>query len=120
MKKPIIPKDNEANQKNRNKGTSGTNLQLDQAQGNRGKQLALNRPPVAKPMPKAVPQPVAKLSPKPSPKPVPQPVAKPSPKPLPKPVPQPVAKPSPKPIPRPAAKPTATSSFPQKQPSKKR
>jgi hypothetical protein len=65
MKKPINPKDNESNQKNRNKGTPGTNLQFDQAQSNRANQLAQNRPPVAKPIPKAVPQLVAKPSPKP-------------------------------------------------------
>lgn len=34
----IPPPDNSANMKNRNKGTSGTNRQYDQAQGNRGKQ----------------------------------------------------------------------------------
>lgn len=36
--KKIKPSDNHANQKNRNKGTSGTNRQFDQAQGNIGKQ----------------------------------------------------------------------------------
>ncbi len=39
MTKHIKPRDNEANQTNANKGTSGTNLQYDQAQGNRGKLL---------------------------------------------------------------------------------
>jgi hypothetical protein len=39
----IKPQDNEANQKNPNKGTPGTNKQYDQAQGNRGKQLNPNQ-----------------------------------------------------------------------------
>ncbi|MCC9597764.1 MULTISPECIES: hypothetical protein [unclassified Rubrivivax] len=34
------PKDNASNMKNANRGTSGTNRQYDQAQGNRGKQLS--------------------------------------------------------------------------------
>ena len=34
------PKDNQANIKNPNRGTKGTNRQYDQAQGNRGKQLS--------------------------------------------------------------------------------
>jgi hypothetical protein len=38
MSKNIKPQDNTANQQNANKGTSGTNRQYDQAQGNRGKQ----------------------------------------------------------------------------------
>ena len=38
MTKKITPQDNAANQQNANKGTSGTNRQYDQAQGNRGKQ----------------------------------------------------------------------------------
>ena len=42
MKKKIKPKDNHSNQKNANKGTSGTNKQYDKAQGNRGKQLNPN------------------------------------------------------------------------------
>ncbi len=42
MSKKIKSKDNQANQKNPNKGTSGTNKQYDQAQGNRGKQLNTN------------------------------------------------------------------------------
>ncbi|MGB4075235.1 hypothetical protein [Pseudomonas sp.] len=39
----IHPKDNEGNQTNANKGSTGTNLQYDQAQGNRGKQLNPNQ-----------------------------------------------------------------------------
>lgn len=35
----IAPKDNSANMPNPNKGTSGTNKQYDQVQGNRGKQM---------------------------------------------------------------------------------
>lgn len=38
-KNKINPKDNQANMQNPNKGTSGTNKQYDQNQGNRGKQL---------------------------------------------------------------------------------
>ena len=38
MSKKINPKDNNSNQKNANKGTSGTNKQYDQVQGNKGKQ----------------------------------------------------------------------------------
>ena len=37
--------DNKSNQLNSNKGTNGTNLQYDQAQGNRGKQLNPNQAP---------------------------------------------------------------------------
>lgn len=33
------PADNKSNQSNGNKGTSGTNLQYDKAQGNRGAQM---------------------------------------------------------------------------------
>lgn len=40
MSGKIDPRDNSANQQNANKGTPGTNRQYDQAQGNRGKQLA--------------------------------------------------------------------------------
>ena len=40
MTKKIAPADNEANISNANKGTPGTNLQYDQNQGNRGKQIA--------------------------------------------------------------------------------
>ena len=43
MNKKINPAANEANQKNANKGSSGTNRQYDQAQGNRGKQLNPNQ-----------------------------------------------------------------------------
>ena len=39
MSKKIKPEDNVSNMQNRNKGTSGTNKQVDQNQGNRGKQL---------------------------------------------------------------------------------
>jgi hypothetical protein len=35
----IAPKDNSSNMQNANKGTSGTNRQYDQAQGNRGTQM---------------------------------------------------------------------------------
>ncbi len=38
MSKKIKPSDNTANQKNSNKGTSGTNRQYDQKHGNRSKQ----------------------------------------------------------------------------------
>ncbi|MDD2223659.1 MAG: hypothetical protein PHF42_09495 [Pseudomonas sp.] len=37
--------DNKSNQLNSNQGTNGTNLQYDQAQGNRGKQLNPNQTP---------------------------------------------------------------------------
>jgi hypothetical protein len=40
MPKKIAPQDNSANMGNANKGTSGTNKQHDQVQGNRGKQMA--------------------------------------------------------------------------------
>lgn len=43
MKKSIKPSDNTSNQRNANKGTSGTNRQFDQTQGNRGKQLNPNQ-----------------------------------------------------------------------------
>lgn len=43
MNKKITPQQNEANQKNRNIGTSGTNLQNSQKEGNRGKQLNPNQ-----------------------------------------------------------------------------
>jgi hypothetical protein len=39
----IKPNDNRSNQQNSNKGTSGTNRQHDQAQGNRGKQMNPNQ-----------------------------------------------------------------------------
>lgn len=41
--KKISPSNNSANQQNPNKGTSGTNRQYDQAQGNKGKQLNPNQ-----------------------------------------------------------------------------
>lgn len=37
------PKNNSANQQNANKGTKGTNVAYDKAQGNRGKQLNPNQ-----------------------------------------------------------------------------
>jgi hypothetical protein len=37
--KSIVPKDNQGNQQNPNKGTPGANKQYDQGQGNRGKQM---------------------------------------------------------------------------------
>lgn len=40
MTKKIAPADNSSNIGNGNKGTTGTNKQYDQNQGNRGKQLA--------------------------------------------------------------------------------
>jgi hypothetical protein len=43
MKKKIKPQDNSANRQNKNKGTSGTNKQYDQAQGNKGKQQNTNQ-----------------------------------------------------------------------------
>lgn len=43
MAKKIKPKDNSANQRNANKGTSGTNKQYSQVHGNRGKQLNPNQ-----------------------------------------------------------------------------
>ena len=43
MSKKVTPKNNQANQQNANKGTSGTNKQYSQAQGNRGKQLNSNQ-----------------------------------------------------------------------------
>ncbi|STP13485.1 MULTISPECIES: hypothetical protein [Helicobacter] len=39
----VTPKGNSANMQNPNKGTSGTNRQYDQNQGNRGKQLNPNQ-----------------------------------------------------------------------------
>lgn len=41
-KKKMKPEDNSSNMKNGNKGTEGTNLQCDKAQGNRGKQMNSN------------------------------------------------------------------------------
>ena len=43
MADKITPKDNAANEQNANKGTSGTNRQYDQNEGNRGKQLNPNQ-----------------------------------------------------------------------------
>jgi hypothetical protein len=42
MAKKISPKDNQSNIQNPNKGTSGTNKQYSQNQGNRGTQLNPN------------------------------------------------------------------------------
>jgi hypothetical protein len=39
MAKKIDPKDNQSNQLNKNKGTSGTNSAYDKAQGNRSRQM---------------------------------------------------------------------------------
>lgn len=43
MKKKISPQNNQSNQKNANKGTSGTNKQYSQVHGNRGKQMNPNQ-----------------------------------------------------------------------------
>lgn len=43
MSDQINPSDNISNQKNPNKGTSGTNQQYDQVHGNRGKQMNPNQ-----------------------------------------------------------------------------
>ena len=43
MAKKISSQNNSANQQNANKGTSGTNKQYSQAQGNRGKQMNPNQ-----------------------------------------------------------------------------
>lgn len=43
MSKKIQPKQNQANQQNPNKGTTGTNKQYSQVQGNKGKQLNPNQ-----------------------------------------------------------------------------
>lgn len=43
MSDKIKPEDNQANISNANKGSSGTNRQYDQNQGNRGAQLNPNR-----------------------------------------------------------------------------
>ncbi len=42
-KKVTTPQQNSSNQQNANKGTSGTNTQYSQAQGNRGKQMNSNQ-----------------------------------------------------------------------------
>lgn len=43
MTKKISPKNNQSNQQNSNKGTTGTNKQYAQGQGNRGKQMNPNQ-----------------------------------------------------------------------------
>jgi hypothetical protein len=43
MSKKITPQENAANMQNKNQGTSGTNRQYDQNQGNRGKQMNPNQ-----------------------------------------------------------------------------
>lgn len=43
MSKKVTPKQNQSNTQNPNKGTKGTNIQYDQNQGNRGKQLNPNQ-----------------------------------------------------------------------------
>jgi hypothetical protein len=43
MSKKITPEQNQANMQNPNKGSSGTNSQYDQNQGNRGQQLNPNQ-----------------------------------------------------------------------------
>ena len=43
MMKKITPQNNQSNMQNANKGTSCTNRQYDQNQGNRGKQLNPNQ-----------------------------------------------------------------------------
>lgn len=43
MAKKITPQQNQANQQNANKGTSGTNKQYSKSQGNKGKQLNPNQ-----------------------------------------------------------------------------
>lgn len=43
MAKKITPANNSANMSNPNKGSSGTNKQYDQNQGNRGKQINPNQ-----------------------------------------------------------------------------
>lgn len=43
MSKKITPANNAANMKNANKGTSGTNKQYSQVQGNRGKQMSQSK-----------------------------------------------------------------------------
>lgn len=42
MSKQTTPQSNSANQSNANKGTNGTNIAYDRAQGNRGQQLNPN------------------------------------------------------------------------------
>ena len=43
MSKKITPQANQTNLQNANKGSSGTNKQFDQNQGNRGKQMDPNQ-----------------------------------------------------------------------------
>lgn len=43
MSKQTTPQNNSANQTNPNKGTNGTNIAYDKAQGNHGTQLNPNR-----------------------------------------------------------------------------
>ncbi|WP_174714876.1 hypothetical protein [Marinomonas hwangdonensis] len=43
MSKTITPANNASNQSNANKGSSGTNIAYDKAQGNRGTQLNPNQ-----------------------------------------------------------------------------
>lgn len=43
MSNKTKPSDNSSNQQNANKGSSGTNRQYDQGQGNRGGQMNPNR-----------------------------------------------------------------------------
>lgn len=78
--KKILPKDNESNIPNPNKGTRGTNKQYSQNQGNRGKQLNPNQeklktikeaPNMAKSKPNPAPTPNRTPKPKPAPKPNP-------------------------------------------------
>ena len=53
MSRKISPKDNAADMKNRNKGTSGQNKRAAKNQGNKGKQLNPNQ---KKPAPSSAPQ----------------------------------------------------------------
>ena len=43
MSNKIKPADNSSNQQNANKGTKGTNVQYDKAQGNSGQQMNPNK-----------------------------------------------------------------------------
>lgn len=106
--KKILPKDNESNIPNPNKGTRGTNKQYSQNQGNRGKQLNPNQEKLktvkeesnmtnSKPNPAPKPNRTPKQNPAPTPNrtPKPNPVPKPNRTPKPNPVPKP--NPAPKP-----------------------
>ncbi|MBU0746049.1 MAG: hypothetical protein KKB95_05400 [Gammaproteobacteria bacterium] len=53
MKRKIDPKDNANNIRNPNHGTNGTNLQYDQNQGNKGKQLNPNQKRMSTAIPKS-------------------------------------------------------------------